>query len=261
MFDSTDPGAIPASAGEPDYALGYTNGKWPTARAMAARYPGAVPVAISAVPGQPDSPAAHGCDGEKSDYDPTTAAQFARKKLTSGIVPFIYCSFSAWHDYQLGCTAAGVAPSSVDWLIAAYPGIGPQPYPGSIGHQWADMGTYDVSAIVPGWVPGRPVSSASSPPPSFGTPFGEDDMIAVPFSLTTNPDGRMDTAFALPPGTTKVVAVSLDILSYYNKGAYDPAMDSFGWPAVDNPQLAPGFGEIVVAGLPNHYYTGHAICA
>ena len=159
-YDSTDPAAIPSGIPLPDYALGYVDGKWPTYHAMDALYPTAIPVSISAIPGS--GIPAQGCDGEQGDYDPAQAAAFALSHLVQGATPFIYCSFANWHDYQIACSQHSVDPNEVDWFIAAYPGIGPVPYPGSIGHQWIDHGTYDESAIVPGWIPGRP-SQAQHP--------------------------------------------------------------------------------------------------
>jgi len=164
MFDATYPAGIPDSAGIPDYAMGYVDGEWPSYDGMVAKYPSAHPVAISAIPGSPTAGRAQGCDGEKGDYDPAQAAHFAAFKLVLGVVPFIYCSWAAWHDYQVACTAVGIQPTEVDWGIAAYPGIGPVPYPGSVFHQYVDHGPYDESVVVDGWVPGRPTATAPTTP-------------------------------------------------------------------------------------------------
>ena len=155
MYDAVDPAEIPSSAPEPDYAMGYVNGRWPSYDTIVAKYPRAVPVAISAIPGGPSEGLAQGCDGEGGDYDAVQAAHFAASKLVLERVPFIYCSFDVWHEYQLACSAIGVSPNRVDWGIAAYPGIGAEPYPGSVFHQWVDWGPYDQSAVVAGWIPGR----------------------------------------------------------------------------------------------------------
>ena len=168
MYDAVTPTAIPSSAPTPDYVLGYVNGRWPSYDALVAKYPTATPVAISTIPGDSAERLAQGCDGEAGDYLPPQAAHFAATKLVLGVVPFIYCSWSAWHDYQAACSAVGVDPNEVDWGIAAYPGIGAVPYPGSVFHQWVDWGTYDQSAVVDGWVPGRLTHPAPTEDPVMG---------------------------------------------------------------------------------------------
>ncbi len=191
MYDAVNPAAIPSSAPEPDYVMGYVNGAWPSYDALVARYPRAVPVAISAIPGGAHEGSAQGCDGESGDYSPAEAAHFAAVKLVLGTVPFLYCSWSAWHDYQVACTAIGVDPNEVDWGIAAYPGIGAVPYPGSAFHQWIDWGPYDQSAVVAGWIPGRLLvpKPAAQPPEASAMPVsqavnfkpGQTDVFQVSF--------------------------------------------------------------------------------
>lgn len=183
MFDATNPAGIPASAGTPDYTMGYTNGAWPTYSAMKAKYPTAVPVAISAIPGASGEALAQGCDGEKGDYSPAQAARFAQVKLATGVVPFTYCSLAAWPDYQHACTAAGVSPVLVDWIVAAYPGNGANLYTGAVGHQWIDHGTYDESVILQGWVPGRAIAPPAplppTPPPSGKPTIVPEDLFSM----------------------------------------------------------------------------------
>jgi hypothetical protein len=157
MYDAVAPLSIPEGVSSPDYAMGYINGTWPSFVGMKIRFPNAIPVSISAIPDPPNDLEAMGCDGEEGDYSPPEAADFSRRKLALGIVPFEYCSLAAWPDYQQACTDIGINPTQVDWLVAAYPGNGPVLYPGAIGHQWIDRGSYDESVIVDGWQPGRPV--------------------------------------------------------------------------------------------------------
>jgi hypothetical protein len=147
---------------------GYVDGRLitPSYPAMVARYPGVPAVSISADPYSPAAPSAIVADCEDGDYTPALAASWAKTKLGTGRVPCLYCSSSAWSSVQSACIAVGVDPASVDWWIAAYPGIGAGIlYPGSIAHQWIDHGTYDESVVVDGWVPGRPVTITPPPPP------------------------------------------------------------------------------------------------
>lgn len=159
MYDATAPDTIPPNVPPPDYTMGYVDGDWPSYAAMAAKYPRAIPVALSAIPGSTTAPTAQGWDGEAGDYSPAQAAHFSAAKLVLGVVPFGYCSWAAWHEYQQAHVDIGVNPNEVDWGLAAYPGIGPVVYPGSVFHQFIDHGPYDESVVVDGWIPGRPVLS------------------------------------------------------------------------------------------------------
>ena len=163
MYDAVNPSTIPVDVPPPDYVLGYVDGNWPSYDALVARWPAAIPVAISTIPGSATSGRAQGCDGEAGDYSPAAAAHFAAAKLVLGVVPFTYCSWSDWHDYQQACVDIGVSPHDVDWGIAAYPGIGPILYPGSVFHQFVDYGPYDASVVQTGWIPGRPIIAPPSP--------------------------------------------------------------------------------------------------
>lgn len=169
-YDAIDPGSIPADIPAPDYALGYVDGRWPSYQGMAEKYPTAVPVSITAIPGSAQSPSAQVCDSESGDYTPEQAAQWALA-VRATRVPAIYCSLSMWPACQTACEQAGLRWEDVDWWIAAYPGNGPNLYPNAVGHQWIDQGTYDQSVFVDGWQPGRPVV-----PPT--PPLEEEDMIA-----------------------------------------------------------------------------------
>lgn len=163
MYDATEPDTIPADVPAPGYTMGYVDGQWPSYEAMRARYPGAIPVALSAIPGSATAATAQGWDGERFDYSPAQAAHFSAAKLVLGVVPFGYCSWAAWHDYQQAHVDVGIDPTRVDWGIAAYPGIGPIVYPGSVFHQFVDHGPYDESVVLDGWIPGRPVASPTTP--------------------------------------------------------------------------------------------------
>jgi hypothetical protein len=127
---------------------------------MVNRFPTANHVRISAIPSTPPS-AATVADGESGDYSPGQAANFAQAKLWDGVVPCIYCSLSTWDRYKQSIIDLGIHVSAVDWWIAAYPGNGPHVYPGSVGHQFVDRGTYDESVFLDGWQPGRPIHPTS----------------------------------------------------------------------------------------------------
>lgn len=156
-IDAIYPASIPPLPFVPAYVMGYIDGNWPSFQQMKAQYPQAKAVSISANPNSVNALSAVVADCEQGDYNEQRQAVAAQKKLAAGWVPATYCSFSIWHDCQLACSAIGVDPNKVDWLIAAYPGIGPTLYPGSPGHQWIDQGSYDQWVIQDGWQPGRPL--------------------------------------------------------------------------------------------------------
>jgi hypothetical protein len=177
MFDTTNVAAIPASAGEPDYAAGYVDGRWPTFAAMAARYTQAVPVSISAIPSSSQARSADVCDCEEGDYTPSQAAAWAQARIAANRQPCIYCSLSEWAACQGAVEALGITVDQVDWWIAAYPGSGPAVYPGAVAHQYVDRGTYDESVVVAGWQPGRAIFQPSPGQPPVNYP--EDAMTRV----------------------------------------------------------------------------------
>ncbi len=99
------------------------------------------------------------------------------------------------------------------------------------------------------------ILAPNTPTPTVGQPFGETTMQAVPFSCTTDASGHYEIGIPLPAGCSKVVAGSLDLLSIYAGKGWDTV-------ATANPEVGgKEAAGLVVTGLPNHFYTGHAICA
>lgn len=92
-------------------------------------------------------------DCENGDMTPQTAVSWVVMRRNAGVDPTIYCSLSAWPSVQAAFTAANVAQPH--YWIAAYPGIGPSLYSGSIAHQYADSGpngeNIDISVVAPYW--------------------------------------------------------------------------------------------------------------
>jgi hypothetical protein len=65
--------------------------------------------------------------------------------------PTVYCSEAIWQQCKNAFAAQGVA--APEWWIAGYPGsVGEgNLYPGSVAHQYKDVGPYDVSAVADYW--------------------------------------------------------------------------------------------------------------
>ena len=167
MYDAVDPASIPSSVAPPNYTMGYVDGNWPSYYAMAAKYPNAIPVPISAIPNSPTAHLACGYDCEAGDYSAAEAAIAAKNKLAANTIPFIYCSLLDhpydWSTCKQACIDIGVNPSLIDWGVAAYPGNGPYLYPGSTFHQYADRGSYDESVVLDNWRPGRELAASTIP--------------------------------------------------------------------------------------------------
>lgn len=174
-IDTINPDALPATFPQPvDYVGGYVDGNWPDADRISLLHPTARPIRFTAIPGSATALSATVADCEKGDYSAAQAAQFAKTKLAWGVVPGVYCSESVWSDVKTACFLIGVNVAQVDWLIAGYPGsVGAgNLYPGAVGHQYNDAGTYDEWVILDGWIPGRQLVNFATtvPNPSPAAP-------------------------------------------------------------------------------------------
>jgi hypothetical protein len=100
-------------------------------------------------------------DCESGDMTPQSAVTWVQMRRAAGVIPTIYCSEAAWSGVQQAFTQAGT--TLPNWWIAAYPGIGPTLYPGSVAHQWIDHGPYDESVVADFW-PGVDKPLPPTPP-------------------------------------------------------------------------------------------------
>jgi hypothetical protein len=209
-YDATDPGSIPANVVPPDYTCGYVDGNWPSYQGMVARFPNAIPVSITAIPGSAASADAQMCDGESGDYTPQQAALWGQIRVGMGFVPGQYCSLSNWPAYLSAYQALKIF--DVDWWIAAYPGNGPALYEGSIGHQFVDHGSYDESVFQNGWKPGRqiaqPVTEEEEMPIYTTRSNGTAFIVAYDLSHKQGLPGPQDAVNLLATQEYKMVALS-----------------------------------------------------
>ena len=144
MADATNPANLPVGW---DLYGGYIDGKYQSYAGAVARFGAAkcVPIAVF-------STTNNGLVGdcENGDMTPSTAVNWVVMRRAAGVDPTIYCSEAAWSAVQNAFNAAGV-PQPHYW-IAAYPGIGPQLYPGSHAHQYQDVDNlYDASVVADFW--------------------------------------------------------------------------------------------------------------
>lgn len=125
-------------------------------------------------------------DCENGDMTPQTAVTWVQMRRKAGVDPTIYCSEAALAEVAAAFTAAKVSPPH--YWIAAYPGIGPDLYPGTVAHQWVDHGPYDESVVANYWPGVDPTPVPPTPLPQPTTP--EDDMADTNIVVQVNGDAR-----------------------------------------------------------------------
>jgi len=179
-------------------------------------------------------------DCENGDMTPQTAVSWVVMRRQAGVDPTIYCSLSAWSSVQAAFTAAGV-PQPHYW-IAAYPGIGPSLYTGSIAHQYADTGpngeNIDISVVAPYW-PG--FDTAVPTPQGEDVPASTDvvDSWSVPGTdgaqyFDLHADGGLFAYGGANGAVLEYVASSNDGGRYHFGPAQTPGIISYpGLPAAD----------------------------
>jgi hypothetical protein len=153
MYDSVNPFVIPDDAEmvagyyDPDGAYNWSPEGW-------ARFPNAVKVRVC---GHASTNDCQVLDVEAGNATPDQAPGWVAMRRASGLAtPTVYCSYSLWRDpYGVpGVLPRAFAAQGVDeplWWIAAYPGIGERLYPGTVAHQYADVGPYDLSIVADFW--------------------------------------------------------------------------------------------------------------
>lgn len=147
MLDSVNAEAIPPSA---QMVAGYVDGLYRWTDASWGRFPNAVKVRIAVHASTNDGVVG---DVENGDMTPAQAVGWVLMRRHAGVDPTIYCSLAIWDAVRSAFRGAGVAEPH--YWIAAYPDIGPQLYPGSVAHQYADHGphgeNYDTSVVADYW--------------------------------------------------------------------------------------------------------------
>jgi len=181
MYDAVTPGNVPANA---QMVAGYVDGRYAWHANDWARFPNAVKVRIAVFSSTNDG---HVLDIEPGCSTPASAPGWVQRRRAAGVDPSVYCNTSTWPTVRAAFAAAGVAQPH--YWIAAYPGNGPNLYPGSVAHQYANPGPVDISVVADYWPgvdgvsggPGGIVSGGVHIPgaPTFPDPTTtttEDDM-------------------------------------------------------------------------------------
>jgi hypothetical protein len=164
-YDAITPANIPSNA---QMVAGYVDGRYAWKATDWARFPHAVKVRIAVFSSTADG---HVLDVEPGCSTPANAPGWVVRRRAAGVDPTVYCSLSQWPVVRAAFRNARVAEPH--WWVAAYPGNGPNLYPGSIAHQWQNPGPVDISVVADYW-PG--VDPALPRPASPTTPIPEVDM-------------------------------------------------------------------------------------
>jgi peptidoglycan hydrolase-like protein with peptidoglycan-binding domain len=139
MADSIFVDNLPAGY---DCYLGYADGKWPTAAALRAKFPGKPVISLTVFGG---ATVADGCDIEAGDLTTVEGAEWASWRLATAPAekPVLYASASRVADLITELAGLGIDRSRVRILSAHYAGShicgpGACSFPAADGTQWTD---------------------------------------------------------------------------------------------------------------------------
>ncbi len=156
---------------------GYIDGNYQTYADQVARYPNLIHIPIAVWPSTNNGIC---LDVETGDATPDQAPAWVTMRRNAGIVaPWVYCSYAVWQDVINAFVNQSTEPPL--YWIAAYPGIGAEIYPGSIGHQYGGTDPWDVSVMLD-VIPG--IDSTPPTPPHPPTP---EELSVLPAFIATYP--------------------------------------------------------------------------
>jgi hypothetical protein len=167
---------VPA-LGARDLGAGYTDGAWPDAAALAARFPHNRILRITTSPADNEG---DGLDVEKGDARPADLPGWLTRRRAAG-APFLwgYCPLTLWQACKDACAAAGVREPEA-WWVAEWNGDPTIPT-GATAKQYLS-GAYDTSSVldfIPGFdTPGALVPPAIDPPAVLSAPLVDWHLLA-----------------------------------------------------------------------------------
>lgn len=223
MYDAVTPENIPWDAPmvagyvDPGGLFTWRDDQW-------ALFPNAVKIRIAGWASTNDG---HVLDVEAGDATPGQAPGWVRMRRDAGMWPTVYCSWAVWGDVRAAFIEQGV--TEPEYWIAAYPGIGPRLYEGSLAHQYVDVGPYDLSVVADFW----PGVDSLGPTPKPPAPTDEDEDMQILFSPSF-PEGSIAIAVQ---GNTVLKEWRAD-----NAGTYNGIPIAFGdWNRVPGRSFVPKF--------------------
>jgi hypothetical protein len=182
LYDGITASNIPLDA---QMVAGYDDGLYRWSAADWARFPNAVKIHIAVFASDNESTV---LDVEPGDATPAQAPGWVNARRAGGVDPTVYCSLSSWPVVRGNFQNQRVAEPH--YWIAAYPGIGGALYAGSVAHQYADPGPYDLSVVADNW-PGvdlTPIPITIVVPAAVTERHGEEMLTPVP--VPTDPQGN-----------------------------------------------------------------------
>jgi hypothetical protein len=186
MYDAINASAVPTDG---DLYAGYDDGNWPSASALATRFPGKTVVHITVNPN--DNQGVVG-DGPPDNGAWDEWVNWVLKRRAAGVDPTVYTNKSSWVAGVAAFKAAGVAEPH--WWIAQYDNDPTIPV-GAVGKQYASIAAYDTSSVVDYW-PG--VDPAPTTPPPSGSI--EEDKMYLYVAPNSNEANAPKAVFALGNG-------------------------------------------------------------
>jgi|ERR1022692_2078097 hypothetical protein len=217
MQDSIYPQNLTPGA---DAYLAYVNGKWPTYKAVVARFPGKHVLGMAVTAGVD----AEGCDCEQWDLTAGQVPPFVKAQMARGVYrPVVYASASNIPAVLADLTAAGIPRSDIRLLSAHYGAgehiCGPAgcKYPGvppCDGTQWTDAAPgAGGSKIDQSWL----LANFFDPAPKLPVP--------VQGPVTVTADGKKSLAqIAAAAGTQPSTILRVTAI---HDGAFAPLLAGF----------------------------------
>lgn len=179
-------------------------------------------------------------DVENGDATAAQAPGWVTARRAAGVDPTVYTSLGNWQAVRDAFVAAGVAEPH--YWIAAYPGNGPNLYPGAVAHQYADTGpngeNIDLSVVADFW-PG--VDTAIPNPQGDDVPASTDvvDSWSVPGTdgaayIDLHADGGLFAYNGANGALLEYIASANDGARYHFGPNQTPGVISYpGLPAAD----------------------------
>jgi hypothetical protein len=160
--DITGQGVLAGVQAHPEASvvMGYDDGNWPDAATLAQMFPGKTLVRITVNPRDDEGDM---LDVETGDAVPADLpAWVARRRAAGHGGPLGY--FSEALRAQVDAAFLSQRVAKCGYFIAAYPGAGlALQQPGDVGHQYEDVGPYDLSVVID-YLPGIDTSPEPWPP-------------------------------------------------------------------------------------------------
>jgi hypothetical protein len=175
FYDAIDVNNLPAGG---DGYLGYDDGNWPDAAAIAAKFPSKLVIKITTNPAHNEGVIG---DGPPDNGTWQQWVGWVEMRRAAGEDPWINTNFSNWSAGKLAFSLAKVAEPN--WWIAKYDNDPTIPA-GALMKQYASNDKYDTSSAAP-YLPGIDPKPASTATPAAPTVDDEEDSMQAQGGFVT----------------------------------------------------------------------------